>query len=89
VVGKSAEEVLIEVLSAIEYETGTKPKTPSIELVDSVLDLKPLIAPSLSSSRWLEVGLCPENINRRNSRENRYEEEIEKLRRAELARTPV
>jgi hypothetical protein len=89
VVGKSEEEIEMAVLIAIESETGTRPQTLSFELVGSVLDLKPLIAPYLYSSRWLEAGVCPPNIDRRNTRENWYEEQIEKLRRAELARTVV
>ena len=89
VLGKSEQEIETAVLSAIESATGTRPQTLSIELVDSVLDLKPLIIPYLYSSKWLGTGTCPPNIDRRKSQRNWYEKQIEELRRAELARTVV
>ena len=89
VLGKSEEEIETAVLGKVESETGTRPESLSIELVDSVLDLKPLINPYLYSSRMLGMGICPPNIAQRKSQENFYEEQIDKLRRAELAKKVV
>ena len=88
-VGSDLAEIEAEVLGAIENNTGVRPKTLTFELIESVLDIKPLIDPYLYSTRALDAGFCPPRYDLRIDRKIPIEEQIEELRREELSRSVV
>ena len=89
VLGNSLEAIEEFVLVAIEQSTGRRPSTLSFELVESVLELKPLIDPHRYSTKALNAGVCPPQFDYRNQREIRIEDQIEQIRLEELSRSVV
>lgn len=89
VLGKDMSEIRIWVLDAVEESTGVRPQSLTFELITSVLDIKPLIDAYLFSTKWLYAGHCPPQYERREERNIRIEEEMEKLRREEFLRSVV
>ena len=89
VLGSSEEQIKVTVSDAIEKETGTRPQSLSIELINSVPELRPLVGFYAYSLQEFKKDECPMEFKHRKIPGHYLEEQIEKLRREILGRSVV
>ena len=85
--GRNAVEITTSILDVVERETGARPKTLSIEVIDSKSMYRSLLDEYSHSLHHLKVGDCSRES--KGSREKDYEEKYDKIRREELSRSVV
>ncbi len=88
--GLDAAQIEESVLDTIEKSTGTKPKTLSVELIDSEPEYRLLINEYMYSLNNLMRGQCPRQFKKGNNHQRPIiDEKMEEIRRQEMARLVV